>query len=163
MSFHSNTWSWDNQSLLFLLKDAWLAEKQQIPILHSLVWPDRNSNTLWASTQTITPLIWSRLTIFFFWDKKCTSETRVFLVMTNQNVILQGHLVNSAETYFLFVSKRSIKFNKFFESHKIMEQNKLINGLKTNMQWLREKQQFLLIDCELERNKALNYSKRHTL
>ena len=70
----------------------------------------------------------------FFWDKKCTSETRVFLVMTNQNVILQGHLVNSAETYFLFVSKRSIKFNKFFESHKIMEQNKLINGLKTNMQ-----------------------------
>jgi hypothetical protein len=70
----------------------------------------------------------------FFWDKKCTCETHMFLVMTNQNVILQGHLVNSAETYFLFVSNRSIKFNKFFESHKIMEQNKLINGLKTNMQ-----------------------------
>jgi hypothetical protein len=48
-----------NQSLLFLLNAACLAEKQHIPILHSLVWPDRGSNprstTLEASTLTIAP------------------------------------------------------------------------------------------------------------
>ena len=42
----SNTLSWirANQYLLFLLNAACLAEKQQIPILYSLVWPDRDSN-----------------------------------------------------------------------------------------------------------------------
>ena len=48
-----------SQSLLFLLYIAWLAEKQQIPILSSLVWPDRyskpRSTALEASTLTITP------------------------------------------------------------------------------------------------------------
>jgi len=36
MSLHSGTLFWfrANQSLLFLLNDACLAEKQQIPILH---------------------------------------------------------------------------------------------------------------------------------
>jgi hypothetical protein len=33
-----------NQYLLFLLNAACLAEKQQIPILWSSVWPDRGSN-----------------------------------------------------------------------------------------------------------------------
>ena len=46
---------------LFLLNAACLAEKQQIPILQSLVLPDRGSNmrstALEASTLTITPLI----------------------------------------------------------------------------------------------------------
>ena len=43
MSHHSDTLFWfrANQSLLFLLNAACLAEKQQIPILYYLVWPDR--------------------------------------------------------------------------------------------------------------------------
>jgi hypothetical protein len=45
--------------LLFLLNAAYLAKKQQIPILKSLVWPDRGSNprstALKASTLTTTP------------------------------------------------------------------------------------------------------------
>ena len=63
MSPHSDTLSWfrANTSLLFLLNVACLAEKQQIPILCFLVWPDRDSNlrstALEASTLTITPLI----------------------------------------------------------------------------------------------------------
>ena len=47
-----------NQSLLFLLNAACLAEKQQIPILQFLVGPDRGSNprstALDVSTLTIT-------------------------------------------------------------------------------------------------------------
>ena len=45
-----------NQSLLLLLNAACLAEKQQIPILSSLVWHDQGSNprstALEASTLT---------------------------------------------------------------------------------------------------------------
>ena len=46
MSLLSDTLFWfrANQSLLFLLNAACLVEKQQIPILLSLVWPDRGSN-----------------------------------------------------------------------------------------------------------------------
>ena len=61
MSFHSDTLSWlrANQYLLFLLNAAWLAEKQQIPILLSLDWPDRGSNlrstALEPRTLTVTP------------------------------------------------------------------------------------------------------------
>jgi hypothetical protein len=61
MSPNSDTLSWfrANQSLLFLLMSACLVNKQQIPSLYSLVWPDRCSNprstTLKASTLTITP------------------------------------------------------------------------------------------------------------
>jgi hypothetical protein len=45
MSLHSETLFWfrANQFLLFLLNAAFLAKKQQIPILHSFVWPDRGS------------------------------------------------------------------------------------------------------------------------
>jgi hypothetical protein len=45
MSLHSDTLFWfrANQSLLFLLNAAFLAEKQQIPILYSFVWQDRSS------------------------------------------------------------------------------------------------------------------------
>jgi hypothetical protein len=47
MSLHSDTLSWfgANQSLLFLLNDVYLAEKQQIEIL-SLIRLDRGSNPL---------------------------------------------------------------------------------------------------------------------
>ena len=46
ISLHSDTlFSFRaNQSLLFLLNAACVAEKQQIPILKSLVWPDQGSN-----------------------------------------------------------------------------------------------------------------------
>jgi hypothetical protein len=61
MLLHSDVLSWfrTDQSLLFLLNTVCLAEKQQIPILQSLVWPDRGSNprstTFEASMLTITP------------------------------------------------------------------------------------------------------------
>jgi hypothetical protein len=61
MSLHSDTLYWfhANQSLLFLLNAAWLAEKQQIAISQFLFWPDRGSNPrstkLEASMQTIMP------------------------------------------------------------------------------------------------------------
>ena len=64
MSLHSHTLFWfqDNQSLLLLLNAACLAEKQQIPILSSLVWPDQGSNhrstTLEPSMLTITLHRW---------------------------------------------------------------------------------------------------------
>ena len=57
-----------NQSLLFLLNAACLAEKQQIPILQSLVWPDRGSNprstTLETSTLTIAPSMRLKSTVW---------------------------------------------------------------------------------------------------
>ena len=61
MSLHSDTlfWFWANQSLLFLLNAACLAEKQHIPIVKSLVWPNLDSNprstALETSTLTIMP------------------------------------------------------------------------------------------------------------
>ena len=66
MSLHSDTLFWfrANQSLIFLLNAACLAEKQQIPILYSFAWPDRGSNprsiALEVSTLTITPPMWFR-------------------------------------------------------------------------------------------------------
>ena len=46
MSLHSNTlsWFWTIKSFLYLLNAAFLTEKQQIPILYSLVCLDRCSN-----------------------------------------------------------------------------------------------------------------------
>ena len=61
MSPHSDTLPWFEayQSLLLLLNAACLAEKQQIPILLSLVLPDRGSNSqstvFEASMPTIIP------------------------------------------------------------------------------------------------------------
>ena len=60
---HSDTLSLfpTNQSLLFLFNAVYLAEKQQISILLSLVWPDRGSNprstALEPSKLIITPLM----------------------------------------------------------------------------------------------------------
>ena len=61
MSLHSDTLFWfrSNKSLFLLLNAACLTEKQQIPILQSLVWLDQGSNprstALEASMLTITP------------------------------------------------------------------------------------------------------------
>ena len=60
MSLHSDALFWfrADQSLLFILNAACLAQKQQIPILYSFVWQDRSSYpqsiALEASTLTIT-------------------------------------------------------------------------------------------------------------
>ena len=61
MSIHSDTLSWfrANQLMLFLLNDVCLGKKQHIPIIYSLVWHDRGSNSrsteLDVSTVTMTP------------------------------------------------------------------------------------------------------------
>ena len=61
MSLHSDTLFWfrANQSLLLPLNAACLADKQHIPIVLSLVWPDLGwnlrSTALEASTLPITP------------------------------------------------------------------------------------------------------------
>ena len=72
MSHHSDTLFWlrANQSLLLLLNVACLAETQHIPILYSLVWPDRGSNpqyiALDASTLTITlPMQFPTFILFY--------------------------------------------------------------------------------------------------
>jgi hypothetical protein len=61
MSLHSDTLFWFRvyRSLLFLLNGACLAEKQQIPILYSLVWPDLGSNPRPTTLETsVLNMIW---------------------------------------------------------------------------------------------------------
>ena len=66
MSLHSDALSSfrANLSLLLHLKALWLAEKQQIPILQSLVLPNRcsypQSTALQMSLLTITSLMWCK-------------------------------------------------------------------------------------------------------
>jgi hypothetical protein len=57
MSLHLDTLFWfrANQSLLFLLNDAFLAEKQQISILYSFVWPDWGSYPQSIALEASTP------------------------------------------------------------------------------------------------------------
>ena len=68
----------DNQSLLFHLNVACLAEKQLIPISYSLVWPDRWSNTrfiaLEANTLTNDAVIYRYMTL----DKSLSDWTVVY-------------------------------------------------------------------------------------
>jgi hypothetical protein len=61
MSPHSDTLSWfrDNQTWLFLLNAACLAQKKQIPILWSLVWSDRGSNPRSTALEASTLVIFS--------------------------------------------------------------------------------------------------------
>ena len=59
LSLHSETLFWfrPNQSLFFLLNDAYLAEKQQIPILLPLVWLNRGSKLRVNKVQIYRPEI----------------------------------------------------------------------------------------------------------
>ena len=71
MSFQLDTstlsWFRGNQSLLLLLNVACFTEKEQIPMLHPLVWSNLNSKlrstTLEASTLIITPQVFFPLFI----------------------------------------------------------------------------------------------------
>jgi hypothetical protein len=90
MSPHSDTLSWfrANQSLIFHLNAAYIAEKQQILILKSLVWLDRASNprstTLEKSTLTITSRIIYVLNIWFY---LCNDS---FICTYNHRYVLTG-------------------------------------------------------------------------
>ena len=85
MSLHSDTLFWfrANQSLLFLLNAAFLAEKQQIPICYSSVWPDRGSYpqsiVLEASMLTIT----------------LPMRFPIFINCFNQNIICKQKLIQN--------------------------------------------------------------------
>jgi hypothetical protein len=61
MSLHSDIFSWfqANKSLFFLLTAACLADKQQIPILQFLVWPDLTPQSIaLKASMIITPPMW---------------------------------------------------------------------------------------------------------
>ena len=76
MSPHSNTSSRfrANQSLFFLLHAACLAEKQQTPILYSLVWLDQSSNPRSAALEASTPNHYSIDVVFMFDNKQIISQ-----------------------------------------------------------------------------------------
>ena len=84
-----------NQSLLLLLNAACLAEKQQIPILMSLVLPGRGSNprppALEASTLTIKP------------PKRYMRKIR-----KNGILKMRGFIDNHTRSPFFYMKKRSI-------------------------------------------------------
>jgi hypothetical protein len=118
-------WFQDNQSELFLLNDACLAEKRQIPILKCLVWPDRGSNprftALEACTLTITPtvrckddMLWERNNILseqniFLWGTKYLS-CRNKIISWGNNIICCGNKIKTnsgwlrpCDNFFYFV------------------------------------------------------------
>jgi hypothetical protein len=78
MSPHSDTlfWFWAIQSLFFLLNAAFLAEKQQIPILYSFVWQDRSSYPQSITLEAVGLLqysksVWTKVgTLTFYIDIK---------------------------------------------------------------------------------------------
>ena len=82
MSLHSDTLPWfqDNQFLFLLLNAAFLAEKQQTPILYSLDWPHWCSNpwspALESSMLTITqPMrFWVNQYSLYLRNVECLAE-----------------------------------------------------------------------------------------
>jgi hypothetical protein len=72
MLVYSDTLFWfrANQSLLFLLNAACLAEKQQIPILPSLVWPD-----------------WLEPTIYRIWGEHANNYAIDEVILYNTSLI----------------------------------------------------------------------------
>jgi hypothetical protein len=134
MSLNSDTLFWfrTDQSLLFQLNAVCLPEKQQIPIVLSLVWPDRDTNprytALEESTLTITPP--TRLYIFRYFDAQfsCTNSCHlsvyVIYVLNHAYIIviivykfimrlfcLQGHHWLANKEFICFMSWLLISFS----------------------------------------------------
>jgi hypothetical protein len=97
MTQHSDTLFWfrADQSLLFLLNAACLTKKQQIPILLSLIWPNRGSNHS-VPVDVVKFISDIRLSCVFFWvlwspkqleDVKCCGIWR----LTVHNLINRVH------------------------------------------------------------------------
>ena len=86
MSLHSDTLFWFRaiQSLLLLLNDACLAETQHIPILYSLVWPDRGLNPQYIAldASTLTIMLPMRFPIFI-----------LFYLFFNQNFLVSFNIL----------------------------------------------------------------------
>ena len=92
MSHHLDTlsWFWASQSLLLLIIAAYLAEKQQIPILYSVLWHDQGLHPRQASTLTFVWLYgtsenWRRTSRFCItvvqrdkWNNDCPTNWRLF-------------------------------------------------------------------------------------
>jgi hypothetical protein len=101
-SIYLNTlsWFWANQSLLFLLNTTCLVEKQQIPILKSLIWYDcssiSQSITLKAKILTITSPMWFTTVVILesFSTKQVVlrRKSKDWLAQNQDNVFKWGNI-----------------------------------------------------------------------
>jgi hypothetical protein len=88
-------------SLLFLLNDAFLAEKQQMPILYSFVWPDRVSYPQSIALETVLTItlpmrfpIFILLLLIFF---------NQFFFIVLQYIIWKQKLIQNNKNYLISI------------------------------------------------------------